>query len=71
MNGQDPDLKVVVIIFISLLIISLIFFLCYRKALTMLMHLFSLQKWQDSVPLLKQEEVQICVCTDNIFNTDA
>ena len=26
MNGQDPDLKVVVIIFISLLIISLIFF---------------------------------------------
>ena len=37
----------------------------------MLMHLFSLQKWQDSVPLLKQEEVQICVCTDNIFNTDA
>ena len=70
MNGQDPDLKVVVIIFISLLIISLIFFLCHRKALTMLMHLFSLQKWQDSAPLLKQGEVQICVFTNNIFNTD-
>ena len=71
MNGQDPDLKVVVMIFISLLIISLIFFLCYRKVLTMLMHLFSPQKWQDSALLLKEEEVQICVCTYNIFNTDA
>ena len=46
------------IIFISLLIIFLIFFSVNRKALTMLMHLFSLQKWQDSAPLLKQEEVK-------------
>ena len=33
MNGQDPDLKVVVIILISLLIISLIFFSLLQKGI--------------------------------------